>query len=128
VLEEISCLIDRYAGSASFSGSNLHDLQVAVSEACTNAIVHGLHEDSSRTFELTVEADGDVVTVTLSEDGTPFDWGAVAPAERTSDLSSRKLGGLGIHLMFNLLDSVRFNVEPDGMKILVMTKIAKRSS
>ncbi len=124
VLSRIAHLIDRYASFLNFNASELHDVQVAAAEACTNAIVHGLHEDPSRTFEFTIEAASDTLTIVLREDGTPFDPGNVSPADLTSGLQRRKIGGLGIYLIDKLMDSVNYSTESDGMKVVRMTKRA----
>ena len=80
VLRQISHLVDRYAGVVRLSKGELHDVQVAVAEVCTNAIIHGLHEDSTRTFKLAIEAIPDALVITVSENGTPFDYKKSPPS------------------------------------------------
>lgn len=124
-LREIARVIDHYAATVNLDATELHDVQVAVAEASTNAIVHGLHEDPERRFEFIIEALPDGLAVTLRENGTPFDVEDVVPADLTSALINRKIGGLGIHLMHELLDDVHFSIEPDGMKVVSMIKRVK---
>ncbi len=48
------------------------------------------------------------MTVTVSDDGHEFDpLGAGAP-DLTSDAEDREIGGLGIHLLKNLLTELRY--------------------
>ncbi len=125
-LADVSELVERYAGFVHLSVTELHDVQVAVAEACTNAIVHGLHEDSSRTFEFEIESDYNTLTITIRENGTPYVMEEVAPVDLTSTWMNRKIGGLGIYLINELMDSAKFSTEPGGLKVVRMTKNAKR--
>ncbi len=122
ILGEIADLINRFADVGPLSGAELNDVHVAVAEACTNAITHGLHEDRTRSFELTVENSSKSLIVTLREDGTPFDPSLVTPCDLTSNLEDREIGGLGIYLIRRLMDSVEYSTESDGMKVLKMIK------
>jgi len=124
VLRQVSHLIDRFSRVVKFSAIETHDVQVAVAEACTNAIIHGLEENSERTFSLEVELQDRTLVITLKEEGKPFDFDAIPAADLSSSLKERRIGGLGVHLIFNLMESVEYRTEPDGSKVLRMTKTA----
>ncbi len=98
----------------------LFDLQLAVEEACSNVIEHaycGRGGHLRVRFEI---ANGDVV-ITLHDQGRAFDPERVAAPNTTQPLSKRPVGGLGLHLMRNLMDEVRFAFAP-GHNTLVMIK------
>jgi serine/threonine-protein kinase RsbW/sigma-B regulation protein RsbU (phosphoserine phosphatase) len=49
---------------------------------------------------------GGRLTVTVADDGIPFDPLTVAPPDTTLPLADRDVGGLGIHLVRHLVDDI----------------------
>lgn len=96
------------------------DLQLAVEEACCNVIEHA-YAGKGGEFSITFETRGHDVVITLRDRGQPFDPGQVAEPDMDRPLAERPIGGLGIHLMYQLMDEVRFTFSEDG-NTLVMVK------
>ena len=83
------------------------DIEIAVREALTNAIVHGNHEDPNKRVYVALRCsqDGEVL-VTIRDLGNGFDSRAV-PDPTTPE--NRLLGhGRGIYVMHALMDEVQF--------------------
>lgn len=83
------------------------DIEIAVREALTNAIVHGNHEDPEKRVYVTSRCgqDGEVF-VTIRDLGKGFDSRAVPdPTIPENRLSGH---GRGIYLMHALMDEVQF--------------------
>src|SRR5512136_1396223 len=89
------------------------DLKLAVEEACTNVIEHAY---AGRGGELTVCFDvcGPDVRVTVTDHGRPFKPGEVALPDLSLPLEERPVGGLGLFLMQQLMDDVKFEFSADG--------------
>jgi anti-sigma regulatory factor (Ser/Thr protein kinase) len=64
---------------------------------------------------------GDSVAVEVEDDGRPFDPLQVPPPDLTLSLEQRPIGGLGIHLIRNLMDEVSY-ARRDGRNVLKMAK------
>ena len=81
------------------------DIEVAVSETCTNVLDHS---DGVAEYEVRVEIDDEACEVIVIDvDGSHFglDGHGLAPADGEAD------GGRGLHLMRSLMD-VRFTFDP----------------
>ncbi len=119
-LARITNFVEESSEEAGVDPAARFDLQLAVEEACTNIIQHAYGGQGGE-IEVDFEAAGADVTITIR------DWGeAFSPEEaNNSDLSlpleERAVGGLGLHLMGELMDEVRFTFAPGG-NTLVMTK------
>lgn len=98
-------------------GSEL-DIEIAVREALTNAVVHGNHENPKTRVYVSCRcsADGDV-SITIRDQGPGFDYLVLPdPTAPWNRLSPR---GRGIYLMRALMDEVRFE---EGGTVVKMRK------
>jgi anti-sigma regulatory factor (Ser/Thr protein kinase) len=57
----------------------------------------------------------------VRDDGVEFDPFAGPPADTFSDIESRQIGGLGIHLVKTLMDDVSHR-RIDGKNVIILTK------
>ena len=96
------------------------DLLVVFDEVVSNVALHGLRE-SEETIEIEVETGGDAVTLTVRDEGPAFDPLAHPPPDLDRPLAERQVGGLGIHLVRNLCDTVRYERRGES-NILVVTR------
>jgi anti-sigma regulatory factor (Ser/Thr protein kinase) len=68
-----------------------------------------------------VKLEREHVTVILTDDGTPFDpFGQDAP-DTTLSVDERSIGGLGIHLVRQLMDEVSYERREDH-NVVVLVK------
>ena len=96
------------------------DLTLAVEEAASNVIEHGYKGSTGKLHVLFLLERGDV-TIELRDQAKPFKPGKVGRPDETVPLEERPLGGLGLHLMHELMDDVRYETLPDG-NLLTMVK------
>ncbi|HEY2805679.1 MAG TPA: ATP-binding protein [Gemmatimonadales bacterium] len=101
-------------------------MAVALDELVTNTITYGFGKRGTRergTGEVTVEAElrEGQLSVTLTDDGSAFDpWGHTTP-DTTGSLDMRRIGGLGIHLVKQMMDEVGYRRAADR-NIVTLTK------
>ncbi len=122
ILADIGQLVAEASDRVGLDDTAASDVQVAVDEACTNTIVHGLEKDPSKSFSLTVEEQEDQLLICLRERGKPFDYDNVREPDPDAPLEERSIGGLGIFFVKQLMDEVEYHVEENGDKILTMIK------
>lgn len=99
----------------------IYDLQLAVDEACANVVQHGYGGQGGE-IEITVERDEEEVRVTLRDWGTSFDPQAVPAPDVTASLEQRRLGGLGLFLINQVMDDVSFEFDAESGNVLTMVK------
>ena len=86
------------------------DVVLAVDEACQNVIRHAYGEHRSGEIVLQLELEGRELVLTLIDFAPPVDRSAVRPR----DLDDVRPGGLGTHLIGELMDSAEFVEPPAG--------------
>jgi anti-anti-sigma factor len=96
-------------------------MSVALDELLTNTVSYGLARDGAARVTLDVELHPDRLTVTVSDNGKPFDPFARAAPDTTLGVEQRPIGGLGIHLVRQLVEDVRYERRADH-NVVVLTK------
>ncbi len=123
-VEEISMLagfIDEIAVKKNLDISLASALNLALEEAVTNVVLYAYPKESDGTVDIDATLGEKNVEFTIKDSGTPFDPTAVPEADITLSAEERNIGGLGIHLVRNIMDSVKYE-RIDGKNILTLTK------
>jgi serine/threonine-protein kinase RsbW len=104
---------------------NIYRVQLVVDEACTNVINYAYTEGAGL-MKLTLELKGEDLIVTVEDKGKPFDPTTIPPPNLNADLEDRKIGGLGIHFMRTMMDSVNYQYDPrEGNQLIMRKKLGK---
>lgn len=95
--------------------------RLAVEEAVVNVMSYAYPSGIKGDIEVGASSDGQALRVTVSDGGVPFDPTAAAPADTGRKAEDRPVGGLGIHLIRELADSMDYE-RKDGRNVLTITK------
>ena len=97
-------------------------LDVAAEEIFVN-IAHYAYAPNVGTARISLEIAGDVptATVTFADRGVPYDPLAKPDPDVTLDAEHRAVGGLGVYMVKQTMDEVRYAYE-DGQNVLTMVK------
>ena len=105
------------ASRMGFNVEEIEDIKVAVAEACTNAIVHGICNQDEN-FNIHFAMDEEKIVIKVQDQGTGFYCEAV----EEPDLTSPKEGGLGIFIIKSLMDEVEVESNIGKGTTIKMTK------
>ena len=98
-------------------------LNLVLEEAVVNVIQYAYPEGGEHTFTLDADKEADTVTFVLKDDGKPFNPLEQAPdVDITLTAEKRKIGGLGIFLVQQMMDEVDYKRTSKGENVLVMRK------
>ena len=98
-----------------------HSVHVALDELLANAVSHGQAGRDPCSVTVEVDLNQDSLTVTVTDDGAAFDpFGQEAP-DTTLSVEERPIGGLGIHLVEQLMDQVSYQ-RREGHNVVVLVK------
>jgi anti-sigma regulatory factor (Ser/Thr protein kinase) len=75
--------------------------------------------------ELTAKVSEGILTLVIKDHGAPFDPTQHADVDVEAELSERQIGGLGIHLVKAIMDTVNYERSADGYNVLTLTKELK---
>jgi serine/threonine-protein kinase RsbW len=97
------------AGVRPVSDETLHDLKLALTEACTNSVRHAYADGREGEVEIVYELAPDRLVVEVGDEGSGFELG-----ERRSDGSELEEGGLGIAIIRAVSDEVEIGPRDEG--------------
>lgn len=122
-LEELTGMVTGLLKEHGFPEKTIFEMDLAVDEACTNIIRYAyMPGEGEVTLECTVTPTS--ATVCIIDSGHPFDPLAVEPPDLSGGVEDRPIGGLGVHLIRNLMDTVTYEYT-GGKNILCMTRFRK---
>ncbi|HEX2050485.1 MAG TPA: ATP-binding protein [Actinomycetota bacterium] len=105
------------------------DCLVAVTEACTNALVHGHCAGGGGTPEVTWDVEGAVARFRIRDYSTRG-WSKAAHPSRDPELERARgnplgdrVGGFGIELMQGLMDEVDIAARADGTVVTMLKRL-----
>ncbi|MGC1481534.1 MAG: ATP-binding protein [Chthoniobacterales bacterium] len=88
--------------------SAIFAVELTIEELVTNTIKYGYEDDEEHVIDVVVAKDDATVTVIVSDDGHEFDPLSAAAPDLESSAEDREIGGLGIHLLKNLMTDLRY--------------------
>ncbi|WP_099192467.1 anti-sigma F factor [Tepidibacter mesophilus] len=101
------------------------DIKTAVSEAVTNAIIHGYDEDETKFVYLTSEIDEDTIKVVIEDKGNGIKDVNIAKQPLYTSKPELERSGMGFTVMETFMDSIEISsILGEGTK-LVMKKTIK---
>jgi len=125
-LEEIATIRDFVTETAVALGSNpdaIGEIIVALHEAISNAIIHG-YQRQPGIIEIEVRRQGEDLVVYLRDEAPLFNPMTVPPPDITLPLNQRAYGGMGIHMMRNFTDELRYQITDSAQNELILIKKA----
>jgi sigma-B regulation protein RsbU (phosphoserine phosphatase) len=96
-------------------------IRLAVEEVVVNVIDYAYPIGIEGDITVHASSDGSQVKFVIVDTGTPFDPTEKEKADTTLSVDERPIGGLGIHLVRQLMDSMNYERQ-DGRNILTLWK------
>jgi sigma-B regulation protein RsbU (phosphoserine phosphatase) len=98
-------------------------LLIAFDELLSNIISYAYRTPGEHDIELTLEHDTDQLRILLQDDGIPFNPLAQRPPDTDASVDDREIGGLGIHLVRNMLDEVQYERRGDQNVLMLVARV-----
>jgi anti-sigma regulatory factor (Ser/Thr protein kinase) len=122
-LERLSQILTQFGETNNLSPKVLFAINLALEEILTNIINYGYKDNYEHEIKLAISLEHDELTVKVEDDGQAFNPLRAPEPDIDKPLQNRPIGGLGIHLVRNLMDELEYR-RWEGRNILVMKKKA----
>ncbi len=109
--EDLPALVraaDRFARRHHLGIRLRRDLHLVLDELVSNIVRHGYRHQGPYDIRVHLRIHPGGIAIRITDDALPFDPLAAPPVDPTTPLADRAAGGLGLHLVRHLMDSVRY--------------------
>jgi serine/threonine-protein kinase RsbW len=113
--------VNYFAIDLGLDEEKINGLLLAVTEATTNAIIHGNKNNSLKLVRISVTVENSILTIKIKDEGNGFDPSIVPDPTNPENLL--KDSGRGLYLMRVYMDSMDINVTPEGTETILKIKI-----
>jgi len=118
---EVNAAFADFAEAHALPAEVRRSVNVALDELLANVLAHAKTGRDPCSVTVEVELDEERVTVTLTDDGPPFDPFEQEAPDTTLSVEERPIGGLGLHLVGQLMDQVSYQ-RREGHNVVVLVK------
>ena len=120
-IPELTAFIDAACEVTSFDDDMVLKMNLAIEEAVVNVMSYAYPEGTTGSVNVEVQANDARLKFVISDSGKHFDPTSVAEADTTLSAEDRSIGGLGIFLVRQLMDSVNYE-RIGGFNVLTLRK------
>ncbi len=118
-LDGIFSFAAEFENARGLEDSESYFLDLTLEELFTNLVRHASGSDE---IEIDIDVKGTLLTIRLTDrDTKPFDGNSLGEVDTEATLMEREPGGLGIHIVKKMADSLEYNYD-DGTLVVTATK------
>lgn len=99
---------ESFAHDQGIDPATAKSFKVVFDELLNNIISYGYKDDRRHEIEVQITLSQRQLRVRITDDGIPFNPLEIDPPNVTAPLRDRKVGGLGIHLIRNMMDEFSY--------------------
>lgn len=113
--------VNYFAVDLNINPDKIPGLLLAITEASTNAIIHGNKSDENKLVTIDVTKENGQLVIVVKDQGKGFDPELIPDPTESDNLL--KDSGRGIYLMRVYMDDLRFNVTPGGTETILILNL-----
>jgi serine/threonine-protein kinase RsbW len=120
-LTRVRDAVDRLGAECRLAAGIVEDMQVALDEVLTNILNYAYTDQGEHEIRVRLRIVDGALEAMVEDDGKPFNPLQMAPPDTRAPLRERRIGGVGLHFVRNLMTDVRYDRVGDRNR-LVLTK------
>ena len=124
-MPQMNDFIADIAKTLQMTKSDTMQVNLALEEVVVNVMNYAYPEGTNGDVNIAAIADGQQLTLTITDSGTPFDPTQQSEVDITQPLDERPIGGLGIHLVRNIMDDVSYQRVDDTNRLTITKRYSQ---
>ena len=120
-ISKLAIFIDELSEELDFTPELNFNLNLVLEEAVSNVILYAYGKEEQKEISLVAQSCDNNLVFVLTDSGTEFDPTKVPDADITLSAEEREIGGLGIFLIRQIMNTVEYQ-RIDGKNVLTMRK------
>lgn len=123
IVHEVRQRLEEFLRPCQIGREDVEAVKVALSEACTNAVIHGSPHGAANRVRLRYAIERDRLVVEVSDEGPGFEPDEI----ELPDPDEWKPSGRGVVLINLLMDDVEYETLPGGTRVRLIKHLPTRS-
>ena len=119
----LASFIEEVAERQGADMSVIMSINLALEEAVVNVMNYAYPEGTRGEIDITASFSDNTLIFTISDAGAPFDPTKVSDPDTSLSAEDRPIGGLGIHLVRQIMDEVAYRYENNRNMLTLKKKI-----
>ena len=124
---ELNAFVDEACEEAGFDMTTTMKINLAIEEAVVNVMNYAYPTGKLGYVDIDAQINNERLKFVISDSGAPFDPTAKAEVDTTLSAEERSIGGLGIHLIRQIMDTINYE-RVDGKNLLTLCKKLTKNS
>jgi len=120
-IERVNKIIDAVTKKLNIKPKIIFSLHLTIDELITNIISYGYPDDQTHEIDISLIYNKDNIGLIIEDKAQPFNPLEIPDPDIDQSVEKRKIGGLGIYLVKELMDSMEYKYEA-GKNILKIIK------
>lgn len=121
-LETLNIKLEEIGESWNIPHNIIMNINLALEEIITNIIYYAFEDKSEHIIDIKIALEKNSLNIKIADRGKPFNLLEMPkPDDLNKNIAERKIGGLGIYFVRNLMDKINYS-RNDGKNILYLTK------
>ena len=107
-IDRVNASFNEFADHQRIPSTIRQKVNMLFDELLNNIISYAFDDEAEHEIEIRVELVQQLLSITIADDGIPFDPFALPDPDTSLPLEERGIGGLGIHLVRKVMDEVGY--------------------
>lgn len=120
-LPALAAMLEQLGDEWELNPGLVMSLNLVLEEALTNVIFYAFDDNGQHQIDVDITVKGQLLTITISDQGKPFDPTQRDNPDITLNVDDRQIGGLGIFLIRKIMDQVKYRRVQDK-NVLILEK------
>jgi serine/threonine-protein kinase RsbW len=112
-------IVERFGADSGLPEETVFQINLALDEIVANVIRHAHGDNGHHEIVVRLEAHHDGVVAEVEDDGVAFNPLEAPPPDVDVPVEQRRIGGLGIHIVRTMMDSVQYRREGERNLLVV---------
>jgi len=122
-LPVIVSMVERFCAQSRIPSAIANDLNLCLDEILCNIISYGYPEQGAGTIAVRLNYSQGRLEAEIHDDGAAFDPLQAGPPDMSGSVQTRKIGGIGIHFVKELMDDIVYRRVGDENQLLLIKNI-----
>ena len=108
-LRDLATMVEDFGEANNVSAPKVFAINLELDELITNTVTHGSFEAGvDPRIDIHLKVEYDILTLTMEDNGSPFDPTLNTDPDTAAPLEARNVGGLGLHLVKNFASRISY--------------------